>query len=80
MGRVAAIFDVDQTLVVELTGADIKSVATGEVMEGELDDINSVDNPFHTVPKSFIVTDASANWTHTFPGQSITVIRFKTMK
>jgi alpha-N-arabinofuranosidase len=76
--KVVNIFDVDQTLTVELVGADIQSVATGEVMEGKLDDINSVENPFHTAPKSFIVTDASANWTHTFPGQSITVIRFKT--
>jgi len=65
---------------VELAGADIQSVATGEVMQGELDDINSVDAPFHTVPKDFIVTDASSNWKHTFPGHSITVIRFKTVK
>jgi alpha-N-arabinofuranosidase len=77
--KVVNIFDVDQTLTVELAGADIQSVATGEVMEGEPDDINSVENPFHTVPRSFIVTDASANCTHTFPGQSISVIRFKTM-
>jgi alpha-N-arabinofuranosidase len=77
--KVVNIFDADQTLTVELVGTDIQSVATGEVMEGERDDINSVDNPFHTVPKSIIVTDASANWTHTFPGQSISVIRFKTM-
>jgi alpha-N-arabinofuranosidase len=77
--KVVNIFDVDQTLTVELVGADIQSVATGQVMEGELEDINSVENPFHTVPKSFIVTDASANWTHIFPGQSISVIRFKTI-
>ncbi|MBN2001312.1 hypothetical protein JW935_27455 [candidate division KSB1 bacterium] len=76
--KVVNVFDVDQTLTVELTGADVLSVATGEVMEGELDAINSVENPFHTVPRRFIVTDAGSNWTHTFPGHSITVIRFKT--
>ena len=77
--KVINIFDVDQILTVELAGADIQSGATGEVMEGESDDINSVEDPFHTVPKHFIVNDASANWTHTFPGHSISVIRFKTM-
>jgi len=50
----------------------------GAVMQGGLDDINSVENPFHTMPKRFIVTDASTHWTHTFPRQSITVIRFNT--
>ena len=75
--KVVNIFDVDQTMTVELTGADIHSVATGEVMAGEPGDINTVENPFHTVPRRFIVTDASSNWTHTFPGYSITVIRFK---
>jgi len=76
--KVVNVFDVDQTLTVELKGDNIYSVATGELMVGELGDVNTVDNPFHTVPKQFIVTDASSNWTHTFPGYSITVIRFKT--
>ena len=77
--KVVNVFGVDQTMTVELTGANIHSVATGEVMAGEPGDINSVNNPFHTVPRRFIVTDASAKWTHTFPGNSITVIRFKTV-
>jgi len=75
--KVVNVFDTNQTVTVELRGADIHSVATGEVMEGELGDINTVENPFHTMPRRFIVTDASSNWTHTFPGYSITVIRFK---
>ena len=77
--KVVNVFNVDQTLTVELTGTHIHSVATGQVMEGELNDINSVEHPFHTVPRRFIVTDAGSNWTHTFPGYSITVIRFKTV-
>jgi alpha-N-arabinofuranosidase len=77
--KVVNVFDVDQTLTVELTGTHIHSVATGEVMTGELGEINTVQNPFHTVPRRFIVTDASSNWTHTFPGYSITVIRFRTV-
>ena len=78
--KVVNIFDVDQTMTVELIGANIQKVATGQVMAGNLDDINTVDDPFRTVPKSFIVTDASSKWTHTFPGQSVSVIRLKTLK
>jgi alpha-L-arabinofuranosidase len=78
--KVVNIFDVDQTLNVELVGAEVQRTATGQVMVGTPDDINSVDAPFHTVPKDFIVTDASSNWKHTFPGNSITVVRFKAVK
>jgi alpha-L-arabinofuranosidase len=77
--KVVNILNLDQTMTVELAGADIQKKATGEVMTGELGDINSVQNPFHTVPKRFIVTDAGSKWTHIFPGYSITVIRFKTV-
>ena len=34
---------------------------------------------FLTMPAGFIDTDAGVKWTYTFPGHSITVIRFKTM-
>jgi alpha-N-arabinofuranosidase len=77
--KVVNVFDVDQTMTLELTGANIHSVATGEVMVGEPGDVNTVENPFYRVPRRFIVTDASSKWTHTFPGYSITVIRFKTV-
>jgi len=77
--KVVNVFDMDQTLTVELVGANIHSMATGEVMVGKPGDINTVENPFNVTPRRFIVTDASANWTHTFPGHSITVLRFKTV-
>jgi alpha-N-arabinofuranosidase len=77
--KVVNIFDVDQTIIIELAGADIRKTAAGEVLTGKLGDVNSVQNPFHIVPKRFIVTDAGSKWTHTFPGHSITVIRFKTV-
>ena len=76
--KVVNVFDVDQTLTVELAGAKILKNATGQVMAGEPDDTNTVDDPFHTVPKDFVINDASSTWKHTFPGNSITVIRFKT--
>jgi alpha-N-arabinofuranosidase len=77
--KVVNVFDTDQTLTVELTGTPVHSVATGEVMTGEPGDINTVQVPFHVVPRRFIITDAGMNWTHTFPGYSVTVIRFKTV-
>jgi len=77
--KVVNIFNVDQTMTVELKGAQVHSVATGEVIAGGPGDINTVEDPFHTIPRRFIVTDAGPDWTHTFPGHSITVIRFKTV-
>jgi hypothetical protein len=62
--------------------ATFRVVASGaqkvQVMVGEPTDTNTADNPFHIVPKDFVINDASSTWTHTFPGNSITVIRFKT--
>jgi alpha-L-arabinofuranosidase len=78
--KVVNIFDMDQTLTVDLAGAKIHPTATGEVLTGGLDDVNSVESPFRSAPRRFIVTDAGPDWTHTFPGNSITVIRFKTIR
>jgi alpha-N-arabinofuranosidase len=77
--KVVNVFGVDQTLTVELVGANIQKNATGQVMAGQPDDTNTVDDPFHTVPKNFVINDAGVKWNHTFPGYSITVIRFKTL-
>jgi alpha-N-arabinofuranosidase len=76
--KVVNIFNVEQNLNVELTGADIQKTATGQVMVGLPTDVNSVENPVKVVPKDFAVTDAASSWNHTFPGHSITVLRFKT--
>jgi alpha-N-arabinofuranosidase len=76
--KVVNIFGVDQTLAVELAGADIRKRATGQVMVGDPNDTNTIEDPFHVVPKDFTVKDAGSTWNHTFPGNSITVIRFKT--
>jgi hypothetical protein len=47
-------------------------------MVGEPNDTNTLQEPLHTAPKDFVIKDASSTWKHTFPGNSITVIRFKT--
>jgi alpha-L-arabinofuranosidase len=76
--KVVNVFNVDQTVTVELTGANILKNAAGQVMAGDPNDTNTVENPLHTVPKDFAINDASSTWNHNFPGNSITVIRFKT--
>jgi len=76
--KVVNVFDVDQTLTVELVGATDLKGATGQVMVGQPDDTNSVDEPFCTVPKDFVINEVSSPWNHTFPDNSITVVRFKT--
>ena len=76
--KVVNIFDVDQNMTVELAGATVLKEATGQVMTGNPTDVNSVEDPYNVVPKDFTITDASSAWSHTFPGHSITVIRFKT--
>jgi alpha-N-arabinofuranosidase len=76
--KVVNVFGVDQTVTVELAGAKIKKNATGQVMAGQPNETNSVEDPFHIVPKTFAISDAGPTWKHTFPGNSVTVIRFKT--
>jgi alpha-L-arabinofuranosidase len=76
--KVVNVFDVEQTITVELAGAKVLRKATGQTIAGKLEDTNTLDEPFHTVPKEFAITDASATWNHTFPGNSVTVVRFKT--
>ncbi len=76
--KVVNVFGVAQTVTVELTGANIQQNATGQVMAGQPNETNSVADPLHIVPKDFTINDAGPSWKHTFPGNSITVIRFKT--
>jgi alpha-L-arabinofuranosidase len=76
--KVVNIFDVEQNLTVNLAGAKVLKNATGQVMAGQPNDTNSIEKPLNIVPKAFAISDASASWNHTFPGNSITVIRFKT--
>ena len=76
--KVVNIFNMDQTVVVELAGANVLKNGTGQVMVGQPNDTNSIAEPLHTVPQDFAISDANGSWNHTFPGNSITVLRFKT--
>jgi alpha-L-arabinofuranosidase len=76
--KVVNIFPQEQAIIVDLAGATVLPNATGLRMTGEPMDTNSIEDPLHTVPKPITINDASASWKHTFPGNSISVIRFKT--
>jgi alpha-N-arabinofuranosidase len=76
--KVANVFDTEQAMTVELAGASVLKNATAQVMVGKPDDTNSIEAPLNIVPKQITIDDASNSWNHTFPGNSISVIRFKT--
>jgi alpha-N-arabinofuranosidase len=76
--KVVNLFDVDQSMTVEFVGADIPKSAAGQVMVGQPGDTNTVDEPLRTVPMDFVIDEVISPWNHTFPGHSITVLRFKT--
>jgi alpha-L-arabinofuranosidase len=71
--------EVDQKMEVTIAGVPtILKNASGWEMTGNVNEGNSLAEPKHIAPKVLTITDASAKWTHTFPGHSITVVRFKT--
>jgi len=71
--------NVDQKMEITIAGgATVQSSATGWEMKGNINEGNSVTDPKHIAPKELSITDAGNTWTHTFPGYSITVVRFKT--
>jgi alpha-N-arabinofuranosidase len=76
--KVVNVFDTDQTLTVELSGATVLKSATAQVITGQPDDTNSIDAPNHIIPKEVAIDDASSSWNHAFPGNSVSVIRFRT--
>jgi len=71
--------DIAQKMEININGAPtILKNATGWEMTGNINEGNSIDDPKHIAPKPLTINDASTKWTHTFPGYSITVVRFKT--
>jgi alpha-N-arabinofuranosidase len=71
--------EVDQTIEITIAGAPtIQRNATGWEMTGSVTEGNSLTEPKHIAPKPMTINDAGPTWTHKFPGNSITVVRFKT--
>jgi alpha-N-arabinofuranosidase len=68
-----------QALRMNIQGVpSIKKDATGEVLTGELTDVNTVAEPTKIVPRPLAIHDAATTFTHELPAHSVTVIRLKT--
>lgn len=64
---------------INLRGADLVAT-TGRaiILSGDLADENSLQSPGKVAPREETVSDVKANFTHTFPANSFTVLRLKT--
>jgi alpha-L-arabinofuranosidase len=64
---------------IHLDGANgIDPTATGQVLTGGLDDVNSIENPTKIKPTPINVEATGKFFSHEFPANSVTVLRFKT--
>lgn len=70
--------DVDTGIEVKGT-ATIAAEATGSVLTSASgDDENSLEEPFKVAPKPIIIRNAAPSFRHTFPANSLTILRLKT--
>jgi alpha-N-arabinofuranosidase len=68
-----------QPLRIDIQGVQtIKREATGEMITGELGDINTVSEPINVIPKLLAIKDAGTNFSHELPAHSVSVLRLKT--
>jgi len=79
MVKVANVSDQDQETEVRLEGAGIARKATAIVLSSHSPaDENSLDQPTKVVPVTRQITCSGSTLRHTFPANSVTVLRFKT--
>jgi alpha-N-arabinofuranosidase len=68
-----------QPLRIDVKGvASIAKDASGEMITGALDAVNTVADPRHVVPVAVTIHDAGTSFTHELPAHSVTVLRLKT--
>jgi alpha-N-arabinofuranosidase len=68
-----------QPLNIDLRGIPkVARNATGEVLEGQVGDKNSVAEPAKAAPKPVAINNAGTRFSHELPALSVTVIRLKT--
>ncbi len=71
--------DKPQEMQIDLQGAgSINKSATGWVLTGQPDDMNSVAEPMKVAPKQLSLNNAAAKFSHELPAHSVSVIRLKT--
>jgi alpha-L-arabinofuranosidase len=79
--KVVNVSEAAQQLKVSLPGATgIGSTATAEIISGDPGDVNTVAAPTHVAPRKEKVTGVSAEFMHTFPAHSVTILRIKAAK
>lgn len=70
--------DAPQAVQIDVQGiGSVDKNASGQVLSGQPDDINDVNNPTRIVPQSFRITNAGKTFTHTFLPHSVSVLRLK---
>ena len=68
-----------QTVQMTINGASaIVKTATGHVLTGNPNGINSVEEPKNIVPRPLVLENAGKTFTHEFPANSVSVFRLKT--
>jgi alpha-N-arabinofuranosidase len=68
-----------QPLNIDLQGVSkIASRAVGEVLAGDVGEMNSVSEPTKVSPRPVVLTNAGTTFSHTLPAHSVTVLRLKT--
>ncbi len=65
-----------QPLQIDLAGARLVArTARAQVLEGQLGDVNSVQEPLKVAPRGLIIPNTGRTFSHQFPPNSVTVIR-----
>jgi alpha-N-arabinofuranosidase len=68
-----------QPIAIDLQGAgNVNATATGEVLAGDPNQLNSVTNPTNIAPKPVTLNNVAAKFTYNAPAHSLTVLRVKT--
>lgn len=70
--------DVNQHLEVDLQGLQAVRGATGEIITGDPNDVNTIAEPTKVAPKPLMLTVSGPKFTQQFPANSVSVIRIKT--
>jgi hypothetical protein len=68
----------DREVEIDLQGVSgLAREATGEILVGDPEDVNSLEAPERVAPKPLRIADVRARFTHRFPASSVSVFRLK---
>ena len=76
--KVVNVSDRPRQIAINLTGvSELSSTATGWILAGDPQDVNTVKEPVKVAPKRITINDAANSFSHEFPAHSVTVLRLK---